>query len=239
MSSVVTSPFSYISLSQPAPHKIINVVCGHLINGGAKTPALLRYLPTLHHQHIAYVGTVYGSGAWAVAEACAQLGLTCTLFIAKSDYSPAWLPALTKTGAKINWCDPLPVATLHTRINTEHPELHNLPLGFDTPDFVKAMANVMKEALPIPPVELWLPALSGVLARSACLAFPETAIHAVAAAKQFGDMGRAMAHIAPEKFHQAARTPPPYPACPFSDAKVWQFASKMAVSNAFIWNVSS
>lgn len=223
-------------------HDSLNVLRGDLIKGGAKTPALLRYLPTLATlgaQQFAYVGTVFGSGAWAVAEASATLGFDCTLFIAKSDYAPHWLDDICHTGAKINWCEPEPVESLHHRVTHDHPELFNLPLGFDTPEFIRIFAGVLRDAIGDPPPEIWLPALSGVLARAAALAYPETSVHAVSAAKHPGDTGRATLHIAPEKFHRPAETPPPYPSCPFSDAKLWQFAEKTAVSGAFIVNVSS
>lgn len=221
-----------------------NILRGDMIGGGLKMPALLRYLPKLTHSHFAYVGSVYGSGAWAVAEACAQLGYQCTLFIAKSDYTPLWLPELEKTGSILRWCDPLPVAMLHEQVTHEHPNLYNLPLGFDTQEFIADMSDILRDSIPAPfPPEIWLPALSGVVARAACLAFPDTKIHAVSAAKHAGNIGRAILHTAPEKYHKPALTPPPYPACPFSDAKVWQFAEKMPISSrvsgAYILNVSS
>ena len=220
------------------PHDSLNVLRGDLIKGGAKTPALLRYLPTLGAQHVAYVGTVYGSGAWAVAEAASQLGLDCTLFLAKSDYTPRWLEEISLTGVTLRWCAPEPVASLHDKVSHDYPKMTNLPLGFDTPEFVAIFAEVLREAIGEAPPEIWVPCLSGVLARAACLAYPDVPVHAVSAAKHPGDCGRSILHFASEKFHRPATTPPPYPACPFSDAKLWQFAEKTAVSGAFIVNVS-
>lgn len=229
-----------MSLYPITPFNNIHVVRGDLTKGGLKMPALLRHLPKLNHSHFAYVGSVYGSGAWAVAEACAQLHYQCTLFIAKSDYTPLWLPELEKAGAVLRWCDPLPVATLHKQVTGDHPDLYNLTLGFDTPEFISDMSDILRESIPTPhPPEIWLPALSGVVARAACMAFPDTKIHAVSAAKHPGNIGRAILHTAPGKYHKPVLTPPPYPACPFSDAKVWQFAQKMAISGAYILNVSS
>lgn len=223
----------------PAPEKQgnLSIVCGHKIQGGLKMPALLRYLPTLNHTHFAYVGSVYGSGAWAVAEACAQLNYKCTLFIAKSDYTPPWLPKLEKTRAILNWCDPLPVATLHQKVTDEHPDLYNLPLGFDDPEFIADMAHILRVSIVTPPSEIWVSALSGVIARAASLAFPDALIHAVSAAKHVGDVGKAQLYFAPEKFYQPARITPPYPACPFSCAKIWQFAKDKAAPDAYILNV--
>jgi hypothetical protein len=208
-----------------------------MIKGGAKTLALLHYLSRLNHSHFAYVGSVYGSGAWAVAEACAQLNYQCTLFIARSDYNPSWLSQIKYTGANLVWCDPLPVEMIHAQITQNYPDIFNLALGFDSPEFISDMASVLKESIQTPPPEIWLPVVSGVLACAACLAFPKTKINAVCVAKNHGDLGHATPFIAPEKFYRPAVTSPPYPACPFSDAKVWQFAEKQTVSGAFILNV--
>lgn len=201
-------------------------------------PALLRYLPKLNHSHIGYVGSVYGAGAWAVAEACAALGIKSTLFLSKSEYSPPWLPMALETGAHIIWYDPLPVEQIRTKAITDHPDIYNLPLGFDCPDFIADMAETLRESIPdTNPSEIWVPAMSGVLTRATCMAFLDTQIHAVCAAKHYGDIGRARPHIAPEKFHKPALNPPPYPSCPFSCAKIWQFTEKQAVSGAYILNV--
>lgn len=202
-----------------------------------KMPALLRYLPTLNHTHFAYVGSVYGSGAWAMATACMHLGYKCTLFISKSKHTPPWLSDIEKTGAILNWCDPLPVEAIHQNVTKAHPQIYNLPLGFDNPEFINDMAGILRESIPTPPPEIWVSTLSGVLTRATSLAFPNTPIHAVSAAKHVGDVATSTLHFAPEKFHQPALIQPPYPACPFSCAKVWQFAQKTAVSGAYILNV--
>ena len=217
--------------------RIISVLRGDMIKGGLKKIALLRYLPTLNQNHFAYAGTIYGSGGWAVAEACQELGFKSTAFIARSKHIPRWINDIKKTGTTLYWCDPLPVDHIHQNITDQYPDLCNLPLGFDTPDFIQIMANVLRGLCPTPPPEIWLPSLSGVLARAACTAFPDTRIHAVSAAKHHGDCGRATLHYAPEKFHQPARNPPPYPACPYSCAKIWQFAEKEAVSGALVVNI--
>lgn len=209
---------------------------GDLIPGGLKTLALLRWLPTLNHTHFAYTGSVYGSGAWAVATVCRELGYDCSLFIARSNYDPAWLKDVKP--ATLYWCEPLPVNDLHQQTHDHYPELYNLPLGFDTPDFIDAMADAMYEILSDTPPEIWIPAVSGVLARAACLAFPDIPIHAVLAARHAGDTGQAIRHEYEGKFHRAPASLPPYPACPFSDAKAWEVAKEMAVPGAVLWNVS-
>lgn len=219
----------------PVEHKLI--LRGDLVKGGAKMPALLRYLLTLHHTDFAYVGSVYGSGAWAVAVACAELGYACSLYLSKSKHTPPWLSHVERTGAIVNWCDPSPVATLHDYVTRNEKQFYNLPLGFDDPDFIAHMAQVLRESIPDRPPEIWVSSLSGVLARAACAAFPHIPVHAVSAAKYRGDIGRAIIHQAPEKFHQPSTLPPPYPACPYSCAKIWPIARQEAVDGAYILNV--
>lgn len=227
-------------MSKPPTHIPITaqgnfwVVRGDCILGGAKTLALLRWLPTLQTDHVIYAGSVFGSGGWAVALAARQLGIKATILMARSKYRPPWA---TDIESSIQWTNPLPVAHLHA-MGDDIKGAVNLPLGFDTPDFIKIMANIALDTIPIPPPEIWCAALSGTLARSLRLAFPDTPLHVVTPARLTASVPNAQMYLSPEKYHQPARTPPPYPSCPFSDAKVWQFAEKSAVSGAYIWNVS-
>lgn len=50
-------------------------------------------------------------------------------------------------------------------------------------------------------------------------------------------VGNARLWVAPEKFEQPAKSPPPYPSCDNYDAKVWQFVSRHGSDGAVIWNV--
>ena len=215
------------------------IVRGDLLEGGTKKLALLDYLPKHKHRHFAYAGTVFGSGGWALAEACAELGYTSTLFIAKNDLKPHWLERIAALGATLVWCDPKPVDQIYHDIAVRYPHLDNLPLGYDDPNFIASLAQVIKSTLKDHTVsDLWLPALSGVLARAAELALPQAHIHAVRAVKHPGDCGEATLYYAPEKFHHPAKEPPPYPSCPYSDAKVWQFVHAQKKAGAHIWNTS-
>lgn len=215
------------------------IVRGDLLEGGTKKLALLDYLPRRRYNQFAYAGTVFGSGGWALAETCAELGYDCTLFIAKNDMKPHWLERIATLGTTIVWCDPKPADHIHHDIADRYPHLDNLPLGYNDPDFITSLSAVIKTTLDNHTVtDLWLPALSGVLARAAGLALPQAHIHAVSAAKHPGDCGRATLYIAPEKFHRPAKEPPPYPSCPYSDAKVWQFVRAQKKAGALIWNTS-
>ncbi|MDY0028760.1 MAG: hypothetical protein RBR86_02330 [Pseudobdellovibrionaceae bacterium] len=215
----------------------MTILRGDKIRGGLKKLALLKYLPTLNHNHFAYAGTVFGSGGWALATACEELGYKCTLYIAKSKHTPDWISDLNPKSCTLIWVDPKPVEHIKSEITLAHPDLYMMPLGFDDPSFIESMAKILKDLLPEQPPQIWISALSGTLARAACSAFPDTEIIAVSPVKHVGDCGHAEITFSPEKFHQKATTLPPYPACPYSCGKLWQFVDLHASQGACIINV--
>ncbi|MEK7800902.1 MAG: hypothetical protein AAB276_00450, partial [Pseudomonadota bacterium] len=192
------------------------------------------WLPTLQTNHVVYAGSVFGSGGLAVALAARQLGIKATILMARSKYTPPWISDIE---GSIQWTYPLPVAQLHT-MGEDIANAVNLPLGFDHPNFRKEMVHIIRNTILRPPPEIWCSALSGTLARAIHASFPDIPLHVVTPARMAVPIANAHMHLSPEKYHQPARILPPYPSCPFSDAKIWQFAEKMAVSGAYIWNVS-
>ena len=52
------------------------------------------------------------------------------------------------------------------------------------------------------------------------------------------DRKRSDFYIAPEKFYEKAKLPPPYPSVPEYDAKVWQFVKNHGKPGDYIWNVA-
>lgn len=228
-------------------HNCFHVVRGDFVAGGAKKPALLKYLARQDAGCFAYAGSLLGSGGWAVAEACHDLRRPCLIFAGEFNYRPDWLERIrTLDYVTLHLLPPQPLSSLEQIIRRDHPQAHLLPAGFDDLLFINDLAGSMAATLSgtetngeKPVRRLWVPVVSGVLARAACQAFPEAEIHAVTVAKHHGPIGRAIPYFAPEKFHQQALTPPPWPACPYSDAKLWQFVQKHGVSGDFIWNVAS
>ncbi len=214
-----------------------SILRGDLVRGGLKKLVLLDYLAQQNHTHFAYAGTVFGSGGWALATACEELGLKCTLYIARAKHIPDWINDLNPNICELVWCEPKPVEHIKADAKQSHPELCMLPLGFDDPAFINLTAEKLKNLIPHSTEQIWLCALSGTLARAACKAFPHAKIIAVSPVKYVGDCGRAEIIHAPEKFHQPAAKRPPYPACPYSCAKIWQFAELQTSPNACIINV--
>jgi hypothetical protein len=81
--------------------------------------------------------------------------------------------------------------------------------------------------------EIWCSAVSGTLARAMKSTFPYMTLRIVSMTKA----GDGDFH-APEKYHQPAQIAPPYPSCPYTDAKVWRFAQEHAAPDALIWNTA-
>jgi len=53
------------------------------------------------------------------------------------------------------------------------------------------------------------------------------------------EAGRAELIEAPEAYSAKAELPPPFPSCPYYDAKVWRFMRKTAMKGALFWNVAA
>lgn len=210
------------------------VVRDDLISGGTKRRALVQWLPTLGKRHFHYAGSVYGSGGWALAEACKELGYASTLHLAKSKYNPGWLDTIER----VVWHDPQPVSDIYHSLLEVKDEACLLPLGFNDTEFKNALTEIIK-SIDVSPSEIWMPCVSGTLLQSAQTAFPGTAFNAVCVARHHGDTGNAKLYYAAGKYHQPAPVLPPYPANIFSDAKLWPFVRQFALKDALIWNTSS
>ncbi len=203
--------------------------------GGTKYLALKDWVPTLNSRHIIYAGSVFGWGAPAVAAACEKHDLQCSILISTSTYRPVWMDKMEKMRAQLIVTVPTPVEKLIDRANTMGGYV--MPLGFNHPDFISIIANRAKEMEQ--PERAWVPVVSGTLLRALEQAWPETEFHGVCAARKHGYEGSAILHMAPEKFSVPASDPPPYNACPFSDAKVWQFVKTLGKPNDLIWNTNA
>ena len=213
------------------------VVRDDLVPGGTKQIVLRKMLPDLNETHFVYTASVFGKGGAALAFACAELGYKCTLFIAKSNFQPDWLEEVKKTDTRIIWTDALPVVEIETMAwqYALQNEAFCLPLGFSSEQFHTALVEYAHK-LPFQPKEIWCPIVSGTMAHALESAFPHAAFKGVSVVKHHDYKGFGEIFQAPEKFARGAAIPPPYPAWPYSDAKLWRFAKKHGVDDAVIWN---
>jgi len=207
----------------------IFVLRDDLIAGGTKRRALDILLQGLTEKDVSYAGTIFGYGALALAHACEAAGKTAHLYLSCNNLGHPMLEHIRATGAVIERCEALPVEQLHREIAGEYI----FPLGFDTPEFHTVMVDALRQLDISPYSEIWCPVVSGTLAKGLAAAFPGTPIKTVGMAKS-----TQADFYAPEKYHRPVAQPPPYPACPYTDAKVWQFARVHAAPNAVIWNVA-
>jgi hypothetical protein len=215
----------------------ILVVRDDLVAGGSKRRVIDQILGA--GGEFVYASPVYGYAQIALAHACAAAGHRATIFTAaRAQLHPRTLEA-RKAGAKVVQ---VPVGYMSNvrakaRAYCELSGATLLPFGLDLPAFVSGLAAAAR-AIPVKPREVWAAAGSGTLIRALQLAWPRAAFHAVRVGA-VPDVGRAELHVAPERFEQDARQPPPFPSCSNYDAKVWRFIVEKASPGALFWNVAA
>jgi len=214
-----------------------------LLPGGTKRRALTHLLKSIPQSRIAYAGTVLGHGALALAHACQDHGKTADIFIACADPdNDPMIARLRDTSATLHIEPPTAIMALFDKAQTWQASAHDtaiLPPGFDMPEFSKAMQQALAGLDVSSFTGIWTVSVSGTLTRALQSCFPATPFKTVQVVKSQGGLPAGVTLCtAPEKYHQPARTPPPYPACPYTDAKLWQFAAEQAESRALLWNTA-
>lgn len=200
-----------------------------LIAGGTKRRALQILLQNINERRISYAGTTMGHGALALAHACEDVGKQAEIFIC-ADNDNEMVRKIRKTNAIIHLEAPAPISTLHQIAQSSG---YTLPPGFDLPEFDAALVEAMKGYDVSGYSEIWTCSVSGTLTRALQKAFPHKVFKIVCVVKSGkGDF------TAPEKYHQPAKSPPPFPSCPYTDAKIWQFALEHAADDALLWNTA-
>lgn len=208
-----------------------------LVAGGTKRRALELLLKDMNAGHVAYAGTVMGHGALALACACEAAGKEAVIFLSGGEGDPV-IERLRQTNAVLRLCPPAPVAALYELAREQAGGMPVLPPGFGTPAFEEAMVATLGNFPRGDYPELWTTAVTGTLTRALHRAFPDTPLKTVQVVRNSGPLPSDAVYDAPEKYHRAAKNPPPYPACPFTDAKLWQFAAIHARPGALIWNTA-
>lgn len=226
-------------LSDPvlANHEGFLVVRDDLLPGGTKRRAL--HVLFDNREEYVYASPVYGYAQVALAYAARDAGKRAAVFCAERK---VWAPltwAAAHQGALIHEVPHgyMSVVRARARAYCAATGAALLPFGLDDPRFIEALANVAR-GIGVQPAEVWCVAGSGVLTRALQLAWPE-ARHNVVRVGAEPDAGRAKVFVAPEKYEQAARNPPPWPACANYDAKLWSFVRGMARPGALVWNVAA
>lgn len=205
------------------------------IPGGTKRRAIDPLL--IGAEEIVYASPAAGYAQVAVAHAARAHGLRATVFTAARKQLHQRTLEAQEQGASV-------IAVPHgylsnvsakARAYCEATGARLLPFGLDTPEALAAIAAAARE-LPAPS-EVWAAAGSGTLVRALQIAWPEAEFHAVQVGK-VPTIGRARLWVAPERFEQDARQPPPFSSCSNYDAKVWQFLAEHGSPGALMWNVA-
>lgn len=215
----------------------IDVVRDDEIAGGTK----VRALPVLltGAREFVYASPVYGYAQVALAHAAARVGVRATVFCAARKALHPRTAEAQAAGARIVQVPSgyLAVVKARARSYCAVSGARLLPFGFDTPEFVGALADVAR-GMRVAPAEVWSVAGSGVLTRALQIAWPDASFRAVRIGS-VPDVGRATLYVAPEKFEANAEEPPPFPSCANYDAKAWQFVIAHAQPGALFWNVAA
>ena len=228
---------SFATLRMTSPN--IYILRDDTIIGGTKRRALEILLKQIPVKNILYAGTIMGHGALALAHACQDNNKVVEIFISANGDEPI-IQKLKQTNAVLHLCAPFPISTLNEMAITEAAKQNGLalPPAFDMPEFEDAMVEALQQFDSAPYSEIWTCAVTGTLTRALQRAFPDKPFKTVKVVKAACNLGQAEIFFAPEKYHQPAKSPPPYPSCPYTDAKVWQFAQRHAAPNALIWNTA-
>lgn len=228
-----------MSLPAPVLERVgrLLVVRDDLLPGGTKRRVLGDVLDG--NDEFVYASPAYGYAQVALAHTCAALGKRATVFVAKRARLHPRTAEAYRAGAKI-------VQVPHGYLSNVQAKARGyaaavgaalLPFGFDTAEFVQALAQ-LAASLPLRPTEVWTAAGSGTLSRALQVAWPAAQFYAVRVGRE-PDIGRASLLLAPEPFERDAVEPPPFPSCSNFDAKVWRFISRRASEGALFWNVAA
>lgn len=216
------------------------IVRDDLLPGGTKR----RGIPALFAEHpgkteFVYASPVQGYAQIALAFACADAGKKGTVFLAKRAIRHPRTLAAIEAGANVVEVAPgyLTNVQAKARVYCRERGAVLLPFGLDCEEMIEALADVAR-SLRLAPSEVWVASGSGTLTRALQRAWPEARHFAVQVGKEPWP-GKADLLVAPEKFEQDAKEPPPFPSCGNYDAKVWRFFRERAKPGALFWNVGA
>lgn len=215
------------------------VVRDDYLSGGSKMRYMLPLISAVPLHEIVYASPATGYAQIALAEVCRILGKQAVIFVAKRKIPHPRTLRAKAAGAKIYQVPHGYLSNVKSKakLYAEEKGAHLVPFGVDVPEALEYFSEAAKK-INFTPSEVWACSGSGALIRGLQLAWPDANFHAVRIGAE-PKIGRARLWVAPEKYEQSARNPPPFPSCDNYDAKVWQFVKLHAVDDALIWNVGA
>lgn len=217
------------------------IVRDDLVVGGTKRRALDRVIASIEADELIYATPAYGFAQIAIAFACRAAGKKATIVVAERKVRHPRTALAASAGAEIveSKAGYLSVVQKRARDLAAERGAYLVPFGMEDEIFVDALADVARDLPGDPPAEIWSVAGSGVLNRALRRAFPDAKLHAVRIGKDPDVAEGTTLHVAPEKFEDDARQPPPFPSCGNYDAKAWRFMVEHASPGALFWNVGA
>tara|TARA_R110002153_G_scaffold171440_1_gene324290 strand:+ start:2838 stop:3560 length:723 start_codon:yes stop_codon:yes gene_type:complete len=219
--------------------KEITVVRDDLLPGGTKEAALGQFINELPEVELVYAGPRQGYAQIALAAACLAVNKRATLFLASSKVLHPCTEKAISLGATVKTVSPgyLSVVQARARSYCKENSARLMPFGLACEEMVAAIAT-RALSLPFTPSEVWSVAGSGTLQRGLQRAWPTARFYAVQIGKE-PNAGIARVILAPEKYEQSAKSPPPFPSCANYDAKAWQHILSESSNETLFWNVAS
>ena len=213
------------------------VVRDDLIPGGTKVRAIHRLFDS--REEYVYAGPCQGYAQVALAYAGREHQKRITLFCARRKIMHSRTAEAIKAGANLVEVYPGYLTVVNSRAETycRATGACLLPFGLADPRMIEGIAEYARRMHP-EPREVWSVAGSGTLSLALQAAWPDAEVNAVVIGKRHDRIGRATLWIAPERYEQGAKDPPPFPSCDNYDAKLWQFVVEYAALGALVWNVA-
>jgi hypothetical protein len=225
----------------PLPDGIrrVAVVRDDLLRGGTKVRVLVDMMREDPAEEFVFGGPAQGYAQLALAYAAREVGKRATYFVALRRGLHPYTAEAEAAGAFIVQVPAGRLAVVQHRAKRYAADrgARFYPLGFDVPEFHSGLDRVLA-GVKYDASEVWATAGSGALTRALQRRWPDARHYAV----RIGfppDVGGATLLTAPEAFGDPAACPPPFPSCPWYDAKVWRFVVERATDGALVWNVGA
>ena len=201
---------------------------------------------------LVYAGPANAAGAYAIAYGALKNGLRATLFLSGTaipENMKVLEPHVNINIVRGNLETTNAKATEY--IISKNESVPNsvmlVPFGGKDELFMNLLYNSLvgdeqvQRLISAQPKRIWLATGSGTFLTVLMKLFPNTTFLAVQVGKslpaELAAKREVIAFWSPEKFSQPARTPPPYPAMPNYDGKIWQFVLRHAQDGDLIWNI--
>lgn len=219
--------------------RAVSVVRDDKIRGGTKVRVLGDMMREDPAEEFVFGGPAQGYAQLALAYAAREVGKRATYFVAQRKVLHPYTAEAERAGARIEQVPAGRLGVVQHRAKRYAAErgARFYPLGFDVPEFHAGLDRVLA-GVDYDAGEVWATAGSGALTRALQRRWPRARHYAV----RIGfapAVGTAVLLHAPEAFADKACLPPPFPSCPWYDAKVWRFVVERAEHAALVWNVGA